>query len=144
MYPVPWWAGIVSLRAGRSGDGIPLGAIFSAPVQIGPWAFPTSCTVGTGFLWRRKNRRDGASTILPHLAPRLKKVWRCNYSSHWIFYVYVFQVVFLPQGFPHTCHMSCPFQSSLTWSPEWYLVRNAERKVPCYVVFSTPLLSRLS
>ena len=33
---------------GRSGDGIPVGAKFSAPVQTGPGAHPASCTMGTG------------------------------------------------------------------------------------------------
>jgi hypothetical protein len=37
-----------SLRAGRSGDRIPLEARFSAPVQTGPGAQPASYTIGTG------------------------------------------------------------------------------------------------
>ena len=37
-----------SLRAGRSADRIPVGARFSALVQTGPAAHPTSCTMGTG------------------------------------------------------------------------------------------------
>ena len=36
------------LRAGRSGDQIPVVARFSAPVQTGPEAHPASCTMGTG------------------------------------------------------------------------------------------------
>jgi hypothetical protein len=36
------------LRAGWSGDQIPLGARFSAPVQNGPGAHPASYTMGTG------------------------------------------------------------------------------------------------
>jgi hypothetical protein len=45
------------LRAGRSGDRIPVGARFSAPVQTGPGAHPASCTMGTvsflGVKWDR-------------------------------------------------------------------------------------------
>jgi len=36
-----------SLRAGRSGNRIPVGARFSAPVQTGPEAHPASYTMGT-------------------------------------------------------------------------------------------------
>jgi len=36
------------LRAGRSGDWIPVGSRFFAPVQTGPGAHQASCTMGTG------------------------------------------------------------------------------------------------
>jgi hypothetical protein len=41
-------------RYGLDGPGIEFrwGAIFSAPVQIGPGAYPASCTIGTGSLSR--------------------------------------------------------------------------------------------
>jgi hypothetical protein len=38
----------VLLQAGYSGDLIPVGTIFPAPVQTGPRAHPASYTVGTG------------------------------------------------------------------------------------------------
>jgi hypothetical protein len=40
--------GIVTERAGRSGDRIPVGARFFAHVQTGPGAHPASSTMGTG------------------------------------------------------------------------------------------------
>ena len=44
-----------SLRAGRSGDRIPVEAKFSAPIQTGPGAYPASCTMGTGsFPWVKR------------------------------------------------------------------------------------------
>jgi hypothetical protein len=47
-----------SLRAGRSGDRIPVGARFSAPVQTGPRAHPVSYTMGTGsFPWVKRPGR---------------------------------------------------------------------------------------
>ena len=42
-----------SLRAGLSGDRIPVRACFSPPIKKGPGAHPASCTMGTGSLSRR-------------------------------------------------------------------------------------------
>jgi len=60
------------LRAGRSGDRIPVGARFSAPVQTGSEAHPASYTTGTGSFPGVKRPGSGFDHP-PHLAPRLKK-----------------------------------------------------------------------
>ena len=52
------------LWAGLSGDRIPVGARFSAPVQTGPGAHPASCTMGTGSLPGVKSGRG--ETLTPH------------------------------------------------------------------------------
>ena len=51
-----------SLPAGRSGDRIPVGARFSAPVQTGPGAHPASCTMGTGSF---PGVKSGRGVVLP-------------------------------------------------------------------------------
>ena len=58
-------AGIATaLWAGRSGDQIPVGARFSAPVQTGPGIHPASCTMGTGS-FPGVNSSQGV-TLTPH------------------------------------------------------------------------------
>ena len=60
------------LRAGRSGDRIPVVARFSAHVQTGPKTHPASYTMGNrSFLGVR--RPESEVYHPPHLAPRLKK-----------------------------------------------------------------------
>jgi hypothetical protein len=60
------------LRAGRSGDRIPVGARFSTLVQTSPRAYPASCTMGTGSFLEVKPPGRGVDHP-PHLAPSLKK-----------------------------------------------------------------------
>jgi hypothetical protein len=61
-----------SPRAGRSGDRIPVGAKYSAPVQTGPGAHPASYIMGTGSFPGVKRPGRGVEHP-PHLRPRLKK-----------------------------------------------------------------------
>ena len=72
------WAGQRSrysdwLRAGRSGDRIPVKARFSAPVQTGPGVHPTSSTMGTGSFPEVKSVRVVTLTPHPLLMPWSRK-----------------------------------------------------------------------
>ena len=51
------------LRAGRSGDRIPVGARFSASVQTGSRAHPASCAMGTGSF---PGAKSGRGVMLTH------------------------------------------------------------------------------
>jgi hypothetical protein len=67
-----WCVGIAqSARAGRSGDRIPTGVRFSAPVHTGSGAHPASNTMGTGSFPEVKRPESGLDRP-PHLEPRLK------------------------------------------------------------------------
>jgi len=57
---------------GRSGDRIPVGARFSAPVQTGPEPHPASCKMGTGSFPRVRCGRGVTLTPHPLLMPRSK------------------------------------------------------------------------
>src|SRR5215468_11015041 len=60
------------LRAGRSGDRIPVGVRFFAHVQTGPGTHPGSCTMDTGSFPGVKRPGCGADHP-PLLAPRSRK-----------------------------------------------------------------------
>jgi hypothetical protein len=61
------------LRAGRSGDRIPVGARFFAHVQTGPGAHPASCTMGTGSFPGVKRPGRGADHLPPSKVPRSRE-----------------------------------------------------------------------
>jgi hypothetical protein len=53
------------LRAGRTGDRIPVDARFSTPVQTGRGAHPASCTMGTVSFAGVKSGRGVTLTLDP-------------------------------------------------------------------------------
>ena len=57
------------LRAGRSGNRIPVAARFSTPVQTDPGAHLASCTMGTGSFPGAKSDRSVTLTPHPLLVP---------------------------------------------------------------------------
>jgi hypothetical protein len=61
-----------TLRAGRSGDRIPVGTRFFAPILNGPGAHPASYTMGNGSFPGVKRSGRGVEHP-PNLAPKLKK-----------------------------------------------------------------------
>ena len=61
------------LRSGRSGDPIPVGTRFSAPIQTGPGAQPASCTMGTGSFPGVKSCRGVKLTLHPLPLPWSRK-----------------------------------------------------------------------
>jgi hypothetical protein len=64
LSPYIYW-----LQGGRSGDRTPVGARFSSPVQTGPGAHPTSCTMNTGSFPWVKSGRGVTLTTHPLLVP---------------------------------------------------------------------------
>jgi hypothetical protein len=62
-------------RTGRSGDCVPVGARFFAPVQTVPLAHPASCTMGTGSFPGVKSGRSVTLTPHPLLVPLVMKEW---------------------------------------------------------------------
>jgi hypothetical protein len=73
-----------SLRAGRSGNRNSVWEKYPAPIQIGPGAYPFSCTMGMDS-FRELSGRGVALTSHTHLAATLKKVELHLYSPIWAF-----------------------------------------------------------
>jgi hypothetical protein len=69
-----------TLRTGRSGNGIPVEARFSAPVHTGPGAHSASCTWGTGFLPGAKRLGRGTDHQPPSTAEVTERVELHLYS----------------------------------------------------------------
>ena len=72
-----------SLRAGRSGDRIPVGKRLSASVQTGPGAHPTSYTMGTWSFQGVKRPGRGVDHPPPSSAEvkETVKLYICSYSG---------------------------------------------------------------
>jgi hypothetical protein len=93
------------LRAGRSGDLIPVGAKFSAPIQTGSGAHPASCTTGTGSFPGVESGRAVTLTPHPTLVPRSKNRVQlypyCPYGPSW------------PPKNGETCHIWIAFKDRI-------------------------------
>ena len=63
-----------SLRAGLSGDRIPVGARFSTPIQTGPGAHPASYAMGIGSFPGIKRQGRGVDQALPSSAEVKERV----------------------------------------------------------------------
>jgi hypothetical protein len=70
-----------ALRAARSGDQIPVGTRFSAPVQTGLGVHPASCTMGTGSFPRVKRPGRGIDHTPPCSAEVKERVELYLYST---------------------------------------------------------------
>jgi len=69
------------LRVGRSGDPIPVGARFSAPIQTGPGAHPASYTMGTGSSLGATRPGRGVDHLPPSSAKVKERVELYPYSN---------------------------------------------------------------
>ena len=69
-----------SLRAGWSGDQIPVGARFSAPVQTGHGAYSASYAMGTGYFPAVKQPGSGVDHPPPSSAEVKERVELYLYS----------------------------------------------------------------
>jgi hypothetical protein len=72
------------LRAGRSGDKIPVGARFFAHVQTGPGAHPASCKMGTRSFPGVK--RPGRGADHPPLSEPLPPLWAFGSVTGYLYF----------------------------------------------------------
>jgi hypothetical protein len=85
---------VPSLRAGRSGDRIPVAARFSSPVQTDPRAHPASYTMSTGSFLGVKRPGRGVDHPLSSSAEVKERVQLYLYSpsaSSWPVTAYIYK-----------------------------------------------------
>jgi len=95
------------LRAGRSGDRIPMRARFSAPVHTGSGTHTASCTMGTGPFPGVKSGRGVTLTLHPLLVPLVMKEY--SYTST------------PPMGSTACTELQCLYKGALYLRVELYL-----------------------
>ena len=118
-----------SLRAGRSGDRIPVGVRFSAHVQTGPGSYPASCTMGTRSFPGVKRPGRGVDHPPPSGAEVKERVELYLYFSSgpswpvlgWILPFLQQKVCSLKDGFKAVCFLRllsskwCPKEDLILW-----------------------------
>ena len=80
------WSGIAQwysdwLRAGRSGDRMPVEGKVSAPFRTGPGAYPTSCAVGRGQLKCDGTRAETRFRLSAKRTSPIKSAWASVQST---------------------------------------------------------------
>ena len=126
------------LRAGRSGDRIPVGRDFP-PVQTGPGTHPASCTMGTGPLPGVKYGRGVLLTTHPLLVPRswksraipLPTLWATTGPVTGILYLFYWWVIWARNVNFWVCVINMHKElveniSFLLWVAKLTKVRNVE------------------
>ena len=108
-----------SLRAERSGDQIPVGAIFSAPVQAGSGAHPACSTMDNRILFFGEKLLGSGVDHVPHLAPRLEKEYG-NISNPLCAFVAFSRVQFISSLFMHLfLHTKSQTAALVGWLDGW-------------------------
>jgi len=92
------------LRAGRSGDRIPVGAKFSASVQTGPGAHSASRKIGTGSFPGVKSDRGVLLTTHPLLLPWSRKSRAIPLLPLWAVQGCTLPLPYTLHYWPHTKH----------------------------------------
>jgi len=131
--------------AGRSGDRIPVGARFSAPVQTGPGAHPASCTMHTGSSPEVKSGRSVTLTLQVLLVPWSRKSRSIPLLPLWavrpvesLSACRVQLYLYSPYGPYDLCRASVPVQYSYTSTP--LMGRTAYTEPQCLYSRAIPLL----
>jgi hypothetical protein len=128
--------------AGRSGDQIPVGAKFSAPIQTSPVTHPASYIMGTGSLSPSGAEVKERAELYLYSASGFSRPVLGR--TLLLFYLYCFTSVPVPRinnSSPPLIRWSTPVSSWFSSCPEWYQCKKKKRKF-AHPVESTKIWNR--